>query len=214
VQRLGRSTTFLWVGDVSEALHPDRTEQTSPRCGQGWVALAAPSRQRVLFVQSKAAEVRVRCSTIDWGGVDKYIRHDIGERDPLVFRAISFLFYRKPQARVCKVDDKMTDVPFKALTGLAALSSYVLVGYLPVVLPFSHPSYLGTFAQVWIVSFVVYAFWKVILWPKFVSPLRHLPSPTGGSWWLGQFPRILAEPSGAPMREWQVSKPNARSTKC
>jgi hypothetical protein len=97
------------------------------------------------------------------------------------------------------------DSPFRALTGLAALSSYVLVSYLPAVLPFSQPGYLGTFALLWIVGFVPYAFWRVILWPKYFSPLRHLPSPKEGSWWNGQFPKILAEPTGAPMREWHVS---------
>ena len=96
----------------------------------------------------------------------------------------------------------MTDIPFKALTALSALSTYVLVEHQPNLLLFSKPSYAGTFVQVWFLQFWLWAFWRVIIWPKFFSPLRHLPGPKGGSWWNGQWASISAEPTGAPMIDW------------
>jgi hypothetical protein len=94
------------------------------------------------------------------------------------------------------------DIPFKAITGLAALSSYALVTYFPHLLPYSQPSYLGTFAQIWIVEVSISLFWQVILYPKYFSPLRHLPGPEGGSWWCGYFFEIIRRPSGEPIKEW------------
>jgi hypothetical protein len=96
----------------------------------------------------------------------------------------------------------MADIPFKAMTALSAASSIVLVGYKPEFLLFSRPSYIGTFFQAWILLFTAWAFWKVILYPKLFSPLRHFPSPKGGSWWNGHFAQISALPTGAPMMEW------------
>ena len=96
----------------------------------------------------------------------------------------------------------MTDIPFKPFTALSALSTYVLVEHAPHLLLFSQPSYTGTFFQLWFVQFWLWAIWRVILYPKFFSPLRHLPTVPGGSWWNGQFGRIQAEPTGAPMMEW------------
>jgi len=91
------------------------------------------------------------------------------------------------------------------MTISSAVAAYVLVAHLPNVLLFSRPSYLGTFIQLWILEFAVWAFHAVILYPKFLSPLRSLPAPKGDSWWNGQFGRIKAEASGAPMREWYVT---------
>lgn len=38
-------------------------------------------------------------------------------------------------------------------------------------------SYLATFFILFAILSVLGAFWKVILWPKLFSPLRHLPQP-------------------------------------
>jgi hypothetical protein len=37
--------------------------------------------------------------------------------------------------------------------------------------------FLGAFFGLWSFSLVLWAFWTVILYPKFFSPLRHLPEP-------------------------------------
>ncbi|KAI9640865.1 hypothetical protein NHQ30_010706 [Ciborinia camelliae] len=48
----------------------------------------------------------------------------------------------------------------------------------------------------------------MFLYPFYFSPLRHLPSPKGGSWWNGQWNRISAEPTGEPMLDWIREVPN------
>ncbi|RDL36764.1 Cytochrome P450 [Venustampulla echinocandica] len=91
---------------------------------------------------------------------------------------------------------------------LSAVSTYALVQYRPGLLLFSNPTYIGTFLQLSLLQFFAWSFWRVIIWPKFISPLRHLPEPTGGSFWNGQFPAILKRPTGAPMVDWINTVPN------
>jgi hypothetical protein len=90
----------------------------------------------------------------------------------------------------------------KAFAVVSALSTYVLVERRPDLLLFSRPSYLGTFVQLWFLQFFLWAVYHILIYPNFVSPIRHLPSPPGGSWWNGQYARIAAEPTGTPMIDW------------
>lgn len=41
-------------------------------------------------------------------------------------------------------------------------------------------SYLGTFSVLFVILFIAGILWRVILWPKLFSPIRHLPSPPVG----------------------------------
>lgn len=50
--------------------------------------------------------------------------------------------------------------------------------------------------------------WKVILYPKYFSPLRHLPEPTGNSLFMGQFTAIAKERTGLPQQRWSNELPN------
>lgn len=59
-------------------------------------------------------------------------------------------------------------------------------------------SFTGSFLAA-SVGWVVYA---VFLWPYFLSPLRHLPGPKDGHWLLGQYARIIKEPTGVPQIDW------------
>ena len=55
------------------------------------------------------------------------------------------------------------------------------------------------------ISFTVLAvrfIWSSLIYPFFVSPLRHLPHPKQTSLLFGQFWRIIKEPTGLPQREW------------
>ena len=61
---------------------------------------------------------------------------------------------------------------------------------------------LKTAAGVYAVLFLVWAFCKVILYPKFLSRLRDLPEPKNPSWWNGQYLKIHSQTTGGPMREW------------
>jgi cytochrome P450 len=96
----------------------------------------------------------------------------------------------------------------QALAATAAVTSFLLVHYKPELLLFSNPSLLGTFVQLYLLGFGVWVLWKVILYPKVFSPLRHLPGPKNVSWFNGQFGRIRKEPSGGPMLEWVNTIPN------
>ena len=86
-------------------------------------------------------------------------------------------------------------------------------------------SAVKTFLVLETVHILIGLLWKVVIYPKLFSPLRHLPQPKvrilsnptasvlknilqGGSFFNGQFKRILAEPSGNPHREWINSIPN------
>ncbi|KAG9228083.1 cytochrome P450 monooxygenase-like protein [Amylocarpus encephaloides] len=100
------------------------------------------------------------------------------------------------------------ELPFKSLMAVSAISSYYLVNYQPNVLLFAEPTVVGTFAQLFTLQFFLWAVWKVVIWPKFVSPLRKLPSPSGGSWWNGQFNTIFKNTTGIPMAEWINTIPN------
>ncbi|PBP19590.1 cytochrome P450 [Diplocarpon rosae] len=102
----------------------------------------------------------------------------------------------------------MAGIPFKPVTVLSIAGSLYFVRSRPDLLLFSRPSYAGTFLQIWILSFSVWAFWKVVLYPRFFSPLRHFPTPPGASWWNGHFDQIKANTTGQPMVNWINTVPN------
>ncbi|KAM3086566.1 hypothetical protein ACMFMG_000698 [Clarireedia jacksonii] len=102
----------------------------------------------------------------------------------------------------------MSSIPFREMLVLPTVLSYILVDRRPDLLLFSQPTYVGTFVQLLLLQFLAFAIWRVFLYPHYFSPLRHLPSPKGNSWWNGQFGRIAREPTGAPMLEWINEVPN------
>jgi hypothetical protein len=62
--------------------------------------------------------------------------------------------------------------------------------------------FVGNFIAIWLAQLFLYAIWSMILWPKLFSPLRGLPEPGNNSFLMGQYLRIAAEPTGAPMLDW------------
>jgi len=59
------------------------------------------------------------------------------------------------------------------------------------------------FAQV-----ALYAGYAIVFYPRFFSPIRHIPGPKDGTFFLDQTNRIIKAPSGYPMRDWTESVPN------
>ncbi|KAK3070465.1 hypothetical protein LTR53_010421 [Teratosphaeriaceae sp. CCFEE 6253] len=57
-------------------------------------------------------------------------------------------------------------------------------------------------------EFSAYLTWLVVLYPRFFSPLRHIPTPPGGHFFTGHTKQILKMTSGMPMREWVENVPN------
>ncbi|CAM1506733.1 Fc.00g063740.m01.CDS01 [Cosmosporella sp. VM-42] len=90
-------------------------------------------------------------------------------------------------------------IPWENITAGAAVGSLVLNWAKQEGFKWS---LLGFFVVLWLVGIVLWAIWAIWIYPLFVSPLRHLPQPSGNHWLFGQFKRIMAEPSGIPMREW------------
>lgn len=74
------------------------------------------------------------------------------------------------------------------------------------------PQYsLGTFITAFLLFFLqfsAYIFYSIVIYPRFFSPLRHLPEAPDGTFFLGQTKRIIREASGVPMREWVEHVPN------
>lgn len=74
----------------------------------------------------------------------------------------------------------MPDLSIKKAAGIVAVGSYVIFTYAPGLLLFSRPTLVGAFLQSSVLTFIAWAFYMIILWPKFLSPLRHLPEPSVG----------------------------------
>jgi hypothetical protein len=85
-------------------------------------------------------------------------------------------------------------------------------------------SYTWTAVSLFLLQWLVYGIYAIILYPRYFSPLRHLPSPPvchspkerdslliisqGASFFMGQFPAISADPMGIPMQRWINEIPN------
>jgi hypothetical protein len=50
--------------------------------------------------------------------------------------------------------------------------------------------------------------YNAVLYPRFFSPLRHIPTPPGAHWLSGHTRKIMKEPSGYPAREWMGTVEN------
>ncbi|RYP23585.1 hypothetical protein DL767_008777 [Monosporascus sp. MG133] len=97
----------------------------------------------------------------------------------------------------------MPSIPLRAISLISLVSAYVSVSR-----EWSAWQLLRSFATTWTFQVVCWAVWAVLLWPKYFSPLRDLPEPSGNSLLFGQFHRIRKEPSGIPHREWATTIPN------
>lgn len=95
--------------------------------------------------------------------------------------------------------------PWRIISIISLLSSYLIVSLQP---EWSRSQLLGAFVATWILQAFLVNVWRLILYPKFFSPLRGLPEPKGGSWLMGHFKEIRTKPSGIPMREWIATIPN------
>ncbi|ENH63244.1 Cytochrome P450 97B3, chloroplastic [Fusarium oxysporum f. sp. cubense race 1] len=49
---------------------------------------------------------------------------------------------------------------------------------------------------------------KIFIRPRFISPLRHIPTPGGNHWLWGHGMKLYREPYCSPVREWNETVPN------
>lgn len=92
--------------------------------------------------------------------------------------------------------------------GVAGATSFVLNTYAPGYTIAA--SYFWTGAVLFLLQFTAWTVYQVIIYPRFFSPLRHLPMPPekDNSFFMGHSKRIGDEPSGHPMLDWIESVPN------
>lgn len=94
--------------------------------------------------------------------------------------------------------------PTLQLLGIAGTTSFILERFAPdYSLGLFKTAILLFFAQ-----FLAYQIWLIVVYPRFFSPLRDIPSPPDGNFFLGQTGRIFKETSGRPMRDWIENVPN------
>lgn len=96
--------------------------------------------------------------------------------------------------------------PIKAFALGSATVSFALTRYLPKLVMGISTLWLA--AILFAAQLFAYFTWTVIIYPKLLSPLRHLPMPKGGSFLNGHFWRIMREPTGQPLMEFIESVPN------
>ncbi|KAL6709911.1 hypothetical protein ACN47E_000696 [Coniothyrium glycines] len=69
-------------------------------------------------------------------------------------------------------------------------------------------SSIGNFFALFFIQLFAKWFWEIVVYPLFLSPLRHLPQAPDAHVLLGNFGRIFKDPSGEPQRDWIDNVPN------
>ncbi|TGZ79553.1 cytochrome P450 [Ascodesmis nigricans] len=86
------------------------------------------------------------------------------------------------------------------ITLLSLTFAYLLPRHYPALLS---PSPAITFLTVFLPLLLTSALYHVLLYPRFLSPLRYLPGPKPSTLLLGEFPLIYRLPTGFPHITWQ-----------
>lgn len=67
----------------------------------------------------------------------------------------------------------------------------------------NQPLFYVLYVAVWTLHVAANMFYGIIIWPKYLSPLRHLPEPTEGrSWWNGYGKKAFLGAKGEPIAQW------------
>lgn len=80
----------------------------------------------------------------------------------------------------------------------SAVASLLLARHAPEYSPPIVWTFLGLYS-VLLTSVFMY---RTVLYPRFFSPIRHIPTPKGAHWLLGHFPDIFRYPTGNPQLRW------------
>ncbi|KAI9847987.1 MAG: hypothetical protein M1838_000686 [Thelocarpon superellum] len=59
-----------------------------------------------------------------------------------------------------------------------------------------------------VLQVTAWSIWTLVLWPRYFSPLRHLPQAPNENLLWGQFLYITNSESGVPHRDWEANIPN------
>lgn len=93
---------------------------------------------------------------------------------------------------------------FIQLSLASAITSVLLRAYAPA---YSF-GLVSTTVLLYLTLFIAQITWLGLIYPKFFSPLRHLPTPSDNDFFLGQTKSIFREAGGRPMRRWIETVPN------
>ncbi|KAI0426738.1 cytochrome P450 [Xylaria sp. FL1042] len=74
----------------------------------------------------------------------------------------------------------------------------------------SDSTYPSIFTRVYGISLLLWIIYRFILYPNLFSPLRHIPTVDGNSWWSRQSTRLFTEPKGVPQSDWIEKLPHQR----
>ncbi|KAK1991467.1 cytochrome P450 [Colletotrichum falcatum] len=93
----------------------------------------------------------------------------------------------------------MAGPPWRAALISSAAATVLLALRQPVS---SRCGLLCTFAGVFMLQIFAWAVFVVFLFPQYFSSLRSIPGPKNDHWLMGQYMRIIREPTGVPMIDW------------
>jgi len=92
-------------------------------------------------------------------------------------------------------------IPKRFLILSASALTFYTTRYAPQ-LAISSRSYFWNITSLFFIQWFAQLAWQIIVYPLFLSPLRHLPQPPNANPILGHFKRIFKEPTGEPQRDW------------
>ncbi|KAH5466538.1 hypothetical protein HBI22_180030 [Parastagonospora nodorum] len=98
-------------------------------------------------------------------------------------------------------------IPKRALFLSSCALTFFASRYAPNVAFFPR-SYCWNIASLFVIQVFAQWGWQIVVYPLFLSPLRHLPQPPNGHILLGHFRRIFKDPTGEPQRDWIDNVPN------
>ncbi|KAF2772399.1 cytochrome P450 [Teratosphaeria nubilosa] len=94
--------------------------------------------------------------------------------------------------------------PALRFLGAAVAASVLLSHYQPKY----NFGLFSTSVLLFFVQVLLYQAYWLFIYPRFISPLRNVPTATGAGFFLGHTRKIMRETNGMPMREWVETVPN------
>lgn len=89
-------------------------------------------------------------------------------------------------------------IPWLPFSAIAASSSFALTHFGDV----SRAAAAKLFAAFFAGELLAYGIYSALIYPFYVSPLRHLPMPKGNHWLFGHALTIVKEPTANPAKRW------------